>query len=311
VAGTTGLGAAREATLRADPFDAARDRARSALRDRTPTNAPTVPDAGDAPAADPSANPAVSPSAAPAPVLEDPFEARMAALRAMLDPASRGRTGEAIRPRGTRAEEREARETLTPDELRRREASLTPFAGVDAELLEILSGTGATTDSLILDPASESGIAQQMRRGERLMSEGRYFDAEEQFARVLTFRAGYAPALVGRAHAQLGAGLVLSAALNLREFFASRPESIAMRYTGAALPSRERLLTLVEILRENLDRGVAREDSALLLAYIGHQLDDATIRDDGLRSLRASDLTSPLPDVLSRIWSAKPKPAAP
>jgi hypothetical protein len=150
-----------------------------------------------------------------------------------------------------------------------------------------------------------------MRRGERLMSEGRYFDAEEQFARVLTFRAGYAPALVGRAHAQLGAGLVLSAALNLREFFASRPESIAMRYTGAALPSRERLLTLVEILRENLDRGVAREDSALLLAYIGHQLDDATIRDDGLRSLRASDLTSPLPDVLSRIWSAKPKPAAP
>jgi len=63
------------------------------------------------------------------------------------------------------------------------------------------------------------------------------------------------------------------------------------------------LRVLVDRLRANLDKGAALAESALLLAYVGHQLDDIQARREGLEAMRAVDLTDPLPDVLERIWS--------
>lgn len=270
----------------ADIFEAARQKIRGGLN-ATPTPTPT----------DPSALPGTDmaqPGDEDAAQAVDPYDARMSKLRDLLDPNKRRRE--------PRIDPNTPDNQLTPEQRAQRAANDGSLAGVDAELLDILRNAKVSTSSLVMDPQSKDAIDAQMLRGERLMGEGRYFDAEEQFARVVSFRPGNTAALIGRAHAQLGAGLFLSSALNLREAFANQPETMTVRYQPPAIPDAERLRNLVERLRSNLQSGKAMRESAILVAYIGNQLDDAAIRKEGLAAMRAVDLEDPMPDVLERAW---------
>lgn len=219
----------------------------------------------------------------------------MAKLRATLDPNQRRRA--------PRIDPNTPDDQLTPEQRAARATQDGKLAGVDEELLEIIRNAKVTTSTLVLDPQSKDAIDAQMMRGQALIGQQRYFDAEEQFARVVSFRPGDTAALIGRAHAQLGAGLFLSSALNLREVFANQPETMAVRYQHPAIPDEERLRVLVERVRANLQRGRAMSESALLLAYMGHQLGDARLRTEGLDAMRAVDMGDPLPDVLERAWA--------
>ncbi len=231
----------------------------------------------------------------PAAVVEvDAYDARMAELRKLLDPAAR---------RGKAAPLGKSERFMSPEEKRQAAIGKGQLAGVDQELLDIIRDSKILTSTLVMDPKSDEAISAQLIVGQRMLGQSRFFDAEEQFARVLSFRPADTGALVGRAHAQLGGGLLLSSALNLRELFANYPEAMAVRYESPAIPDRERLRVLVDRLRANLDKGAALAESALLLAYVGHQLDDIQARREGLEAMRAVDLTDPLPDVLERIWS--------
>lgn len=280
----------RPSDSQGDVFGITRDRLRDQVRQRTPGEQPQPGEALDVPAEGPGAG---GPGAE-APVDVDPYEARMAKLRAMLDPNKRRR--EQIDPNIPD-------DQLTPEQRALRAAQDGKLAGVDEELLAIIRDAKVTTSTLVMDPESKDAIDAQMLRGQALMGQQRYFDAEEQFARVVSFRPGDTAALIGRAHAQLGAGLFLSSALNLREVFANQPETMAVRYQHPAIPDEDRLRVLIERLRTNLQRGRAMSESALLLAYVGHQLDEAKIRTEGLEAMRAVDLGDPLPDVLERAWA--------
>ena len=277
-------GAAPSDSMR-DVFGATREKLRDAVRQRTPGEQPRPGEALDAPQGEPGAEA----------VDVDPYEARMAKLRALLDPNQRRRT--------PRVDPNIPDDQLTPEQRAARAAEQGKLAGVDEELLAIIRDAKVTTSTLVMDPQSKDAIDAQMLRGQALMGQQRYFDAEEQFARVVSFRPGDTAALIGRAHAQLGAGLFLSSALNLREVFSNQPETMAVRYQHPAIPDEERLRVLMERLRTNLQRGRAMSESALLLAYIGHQLEDKAIRTEGLEAMRAVDLSDPLPDVLERAWS--------
>jgi hypothetical protein len=287
---TPGATPGAESPATRDVFGETRDRLRDAVRQRTPGEQPRP---GEAMDPQPGTEPDTGPGAAGVP--EDPYEARMAKLRAMLDPNQR-RRAPLIDPNIPDDE-------LTPEQRAARAAERGDFAGVDEELLAIIRDAKVTTSTLVMDPESKDAIDAQMLRGQRLMGEQRYFDAEEQFARVVSFRPGNTAALIGRAHAQLGAGLFLSSALNLREVFANQPETMAVRYQHPAIPDSDRLRVLIERLRTNLQRGRAMNESALLLAYIGHQIDDAAIRREGIEAMRAVDLGDPLPSVLEAAWT--------
>lgn len=275
---------------RTDIFGSTRSRLRNEINARTPGVRP-----GTEPTTQPAAQPG-TPGAQATPQDEDPYEARMAKLRAMLDPNQRRRA--------PRVDPNTPDDQLTPEQRAARAAQEGKLAGVDQELIDLIRDAKVTTSTLIMDPESKDAIDAQMLRGQQLMGEQRYFDAEEQFARVVSFRPGDTAALIGRAHAQLGAGLFLSSALNLREVFANQPETMAVRYQHPAIPDTDRLRILLDRLRTNLQRGRAMNESALLVAYVGHQLDDQRIREEGLNAMRAVDLTDPLPDVLERAWAA-------
>ncbi|MBM4108906.1 MAG: hypothetical protein FJ255_08890 [Phycisphaerae bacterium] len=130
--------------------------------------------------------------------------------------------------------------------------------------------------------ASKDAFVIHLSAGERYLKEGRYFDAEERFARALVIRSGDQASLVGRLHAQLGAGMVMSASLNLRELFAEHPESVPVKYGADLMPSARRQEELVTILRGGISGGGMERQSGLLLAYLGHQRGEPALIEEGL-----------------------------
>jgi hypothetical protein len=169
---------------------------------------------------------------------------------------------------------------------------------IAADVREALRKMKPKVDALIekLPPAEPSAAAfvRRMAEGQELLSKGRWFDAEAKFTMALIAKPNDQMASVGRAHAQLGAGLFLSAALNLRLAMADHPELIPTRYGKDLLPSAERAETLVAQLRADLAKPepVLGADAGLLLAYLGFQFDNAAWKKEGLAELKARTPTA-------------------
>src|SRR5207248_1554768 len=82
--------------------------------------------------------------------------------------------------------------------------------------------------------------AEPMTAAQRLLSQGRLFDAEERCSRALSMRPGDIAGSVGRIHAQIGAGMLLSASVNLRSLLAEHPEIAGVKYAAELLPAKDR-----------------------------------------------------------------------
>lgn len=144
---------------------------------------------------------------------------------------------------------------------------------------------------------AERGPAQDlftthMQRGETLLNEARWFDAEERFSAALRARPGDPMAAAGRINAQIGAGMYQSAAVNLRNLVRAYPEMLGARFDASLLPSGERLSIVRNQLRDRAGRDtlIAR-DASLLLAYMGFQTDspeDIRAGFDNIRRLAAA-----------------------
>ena len=147
-----------------------------------------------------------------------------------------------------------------------------------------------------------------MAAGEEKLREGDYFSAERRFERALRFVPGHPLATVGTGHAQLGAGLYLSASLTLRNLLARQPEMIDVLYSPELLPDSERLNAAVETITKRMAEGDApdRAGFAFLLAYIGHQRGDRAMVQTGLDAMAQSDPQNPLVPVLKDVWLAPP-----
>ncbi|MEQ8770285.1 MAG: hypothetical protein RIB60_07230 [Phycisphaerales bacterium] len=203
----------------------------------------------------------------------------------------------------------------------------------DAQTMRLIRESGGDVSHLV-DPDADSvdPYVLHLREGERLLGSGSYFDAEERFTRALSVRPGDVTAQIGRVHAQLGAGMFLSSALNLRTAMVMAPTVITTRYADNLLPGKQRLEAIERALRENvglierpggrlaLDPMVER-DSALLLAYLGYQRGDAETVRVGLNEFRArvaptaerpgTTVDFRLAKLLERVWVlGEPAPGA-
>lgn len=158
----------------------------------------------------------------------------------------------------------------------------------------------------------------QMESGQRLLAEAQYFDAEDRFTRAIAAMPSDPLAKIGRVHAELGAGLFLSAAANLRSAIKAHPELAAMRFDSSLLPDRARIAVLADMLRANLAAGGQGmgSDSALLLAYLGHASVDQPMCVEGLKAFaqhtdpaNAAELS--LYQLLRALWTDGQDPAIP
>ncbi len=154
---------------------------------------------------------------------------------------------------------------------------------------------------------------------QKLLAEGRYFDAEDRFSRALISRQGDPTALAGRLHAQLGSGMYLSASVNLRQLLFTVPEFAGVKFVPAMLPSKERLDQIVARLRGRLSgtgdqdpvaQSIADRDVGIVIAYIGFQTGDSALLNEGLATAdkpetpgeRADPISARLHAYLRAVW---------
>lgn len=177
----------------------------------------------------------------------------------------------------------------------------TKQPGVESmnQFLDALGGSHSRLDSLAGNRADRTN--QALREAESAMASQRYFDAERGYRQVLDLNPGYPLAQIGLVHAQLGAGLVRSAAGNLRRIFAEHPELIGVRYQANLMPSAERLEWVRQELEGMIER-TNRQEPALLLAYLGYQTNQDELVRYGLALGEARQPNDPLIGVLRRLW---------
>jgi len=190
---------------------------------------------------------------------------------------------------------------------------------IDPETLKVLRGASAREIEQLLDPraADRDIYGEHMVTGQRLISEGRYFDAEERFTHALSINPGNIPAQLGRLHAQIGAGMVLSASVNLQSLFSLHPEVVASKYSGELLPDDKRIIKLTDRLKERaglttpelsqrvMESDRVRVSAGILLAYLGYQLDDEQMVSQGLTVVkeRGDESDQRFSSLLSQVWA--------
>ncbi len=144
--------------------------------------------------------------------------------------------------------------------------------------------------------------AQMLREAEQALASGQYFDAENLYRQVMNMYPQDPMPRVGLVHAQLGAGMIRSAAVNLRQLFESHPEVIAARYEANLLPQEERLQWLRGELQRAIETGEGGAEPGLLLAYLGYQVRSSQLIRYGLATAESRAPRDALLPVVRAIW---------
>ena len=159
---------------------------------------------------------------------------------------------------------------------------------------------GKTIDSLGVDDRRR--VDELVKQGEAALRDGDYFRAERRFEQAQALAANNPLTEAGIAHAQLGAGLYLSASLTLRNLFIAYPELIDAKYDRSLLPARDRLDKGVEVMRDRAIRGDDSPSYGVLLAYIGHQTGDRKLVEEGLGFVKGSEKLDESRKLLEGVW---------
>lgn len=149
----------------------------------------------------------------------------------------------------------------------------------------------------------EDRFNELMRTAEERLANREYFWSERRFQRALRIIPDHPFALAGVAHAQLGAGLYLPSAFTLRRLLIKHPEMIDVRYAEALLPDRNRMLKAVSELQQRLKEKIEVDSHGFLLAYLGHQLDDPALIEEGLAQMASIPNDPTFITLLQSIWT--------
>lgn len=235
----------------------------------------------------------------------------------LTDPQRPARPG-IDEPEELTPEQREARERERREAMRRAGIKVPGTVEFDPNMIDAMRRSRMTIRDLSSPSVADNMVyAENMAAGQTLLAQGRYFDAEERFVRAAAAIPGEPMAAIGRIHAQIGAGLFMSASMNLRTLLTTNPELLPARYGETLLPSRSRWAAIRDQLATRLqddDRGAARA-AALLLAYLGYQYGDQVALRQGIETLQSGpemqvDSEAALVSLLAAVWlDAPPAPA--
>lgn len=145
-------------------------------------------------------------------------------------------------------------------------------------------------------------INKLLSRGEQELKAERYMVAETIYRQILREKGKDPLAKAGLIHSQMGAGMIRSAALNLRGLFADHPELIALRYESNLLPGTDRLRWLQNRLQKMIGEDIHGADPGLVLAYLGYQLKAKPLIEFGLNVAESQAPRDPLMPVVRKIW---------
>lgn len=144
-------------------------------------------------------------------------------------------------------------------------------------------------------------VSELFREAELHMAAGKYFRAEQAYRQILEYRPKHKLAGAGLVHAQLGAGMIRSAAFNIRKLFSQHPQVITLRYEAQLLPNPQRLVWAQRSIETMLE-AVNLSEPGIVLAYLGYQTGTPKVIRYGLDVAQARDPEDPLIPLLRRIW---------
>jgi len=207
------------------------------------------------------------------------------------------------------ADELEPEPDELDDDLRSRRAA-RGLAGGSAEdrlkrLAESIDYDIAVVTSLAA--SNDEQMQQMLLRAEVQLASAEYFNAESTYRGLIELMPGNPMVRVGLVHAQLGAGMMLSAGQNLVDLLTDHPELIAIRYEARLLSPPARLKQVRSELTAMLQRDKTGK-AALLLAYVGYQLSDKASLTAGLDEAATRLPDDILPQLLRRVWLEGPEP---
>ncbi len=169
-----------------------------------------------------------------------------------------------------------------------------------AELLERLNYDLPQLETLA--GSRENRVNRMLEKAEADLAGGRYFAAEGLYRQILTDAPDNPLGLAGLVHAQLGAGMIRSAAFNLRRLCEQHPELIAARYSANLLPAADRLKWVQRELQRMINDGRSPGPAGLMMAYLGYQVESPQLIRYGLAVAEASAPRDTLIPVLRAIW---------
>lgn len=149
----------------------------------------------------------------------------------------------------------------------------------------------------------EDRFNELMRTAEERLANREYFWSERRFQRALRIIPDHPFALAGVAHAQLGAGLYLPSAFTLRRLLIKHPEMIDVHYAKTLLPDQNRMFKAVSELQLRLKEKIEVDSHGFLLAYIGHQLDNQKLIEEGLTQMASIPHDPTFIELLQSIWT--------
>ncbi|MEM9915201.1 MAG: hypothetical protein AAF911_09575 [Planctomycetota bacterium] len=181
------------------------------------------------------------------------------------------------------------------------EAGADGDAGTEA-LDELMTDLSYNVRLETLVAARDGRVNELFAEAEAQMAAGQFLNAERTYRQIRIEASNNPLGLAGLIHAQLGAGMVRSAAFNLRTLFEDHPELIATRYGQNLLPPQERLEWLQKELQRMIDTQSGAIDPGLMMAYLGHQIESRPLVRQGLAIAQNASPIDPLLPVLRTIW---------
>lgn len=168
------------------------------------------------------------------------------------------------------------------------------------ELLDALAH-GEVIETLV-DPKMRVRVQEIVTQAETAMMEGEYFQAEDRFEVALRLNPGNPMLEGGLANAQIGAGLYRSAGVTLSRLFRDHELMVDVDWEDGLIAKDTRLKVAVSEIESMIAR---RPESAgtlgLVLAYIGRQLGDRDLIEQGLDRIDDAKL-QPLVPLLRGVW---------
>jgi hypothetical protein len=113
----------------------------------------------------------------------------------------------------------------------------------------------------------------QMRQAEKLLRDGKYMEAVDQYQQALTIQPNNALGLVGRAHAELAAGMYQSASMDLKAVFTQKPEMVSVRYALTEFIPSKRVDNLMNDLLGLTTRERTGNLASFLYCYLAYNTD--------------------------------------
>jgi tetratricopeptide (TPR) repeat protein len=138
--------------------------------------------------------------------------------------------------------------------------------------------------------ATPTKLSVLMSQAEGLLKQGKYLEAADAYQTAITTAPNDALAVIGRAHAELGAGMYESAANDLKFVFSKKPELTGVRYAIGDFIAPERQNYLIKDLQSLSTSPGPGNTASFLLCYLYYNTG------------RAADLQAELSRWSNRAW---------